>query len=77
MGSLLFMKSSKVIILFVCKQQWWRNVFQSRGEQVPAKKTMEFFFFIQQFALTIDPMLIVLLKTTIFKQNSKFKSGAY
>jgi len=32
-------------------------------------------FFIKRFALTLDPILIVLLKLTIFRQNSKLKSG--
>jgi len=70
------MKSRKIIILFVCKQQRWRNVFQSGGAQVHVKKSWKFFF-IKQVALTIDPILIVLLKPTVFEQNSKFKSSAY
>jgi len=32
-------------------------------------------FFIKQFTLTLNSILIVLLKLTIFRKNSKFKSG--
>jgi len=41
---LLFMKSSRNIILFVWKQQWWRNIFQSGGAQRERQITMEMFF---------------------------------
>jgi len=41
---LLFMKSSRIIILIVYTQQRWRNVFQSARAQAHVKKTMDNFF---------------------------------
>jgi len=52
-----------------------RNHYQIRNniDQILSKFCN--IFCIKRFALTLDPMLIVLIQLTIFGQNSKFKSG--
>jgi len=44
------MKFSRIIILFVCTQQWWGNVFQSARVQMHVKKLWKIFF-IKRFDL--------------------------